>query len=458
MHSHGICVQDPALLELARRELQQENNRLRKWMEQVNHELEQEKIRTQKKAEALQKARYDKDDAEMECDRLMLQQQVLEERIESFEQDRQREREQIASFKEEKTIQKKEIEQLKARFTAKEKEAAAQIAKIKQREALRAEAFMKKAMREFKKMQEAQRKKEEKMALDGLVPQPANGRSAYEMMSINEQQQRALRERQLMNQQMQRLKEATFEQLERIQMEQMKVKSALENKIEECVQLKIDIKEMDEQLGKYMEVIKEKDTAIRRQATELKAFGDLKLMSDKIHQKEYKNAQDTIFSLKKQLNALNRMNKEADGGGSVLSAHQMQVMPLPLRGGGRKRKQSQIGKHSMSPSPSPSPNGHLPHHSTTGSSMAFAGNVPTPLRGGGGTGSGAGTGGGTALHRNGHLSGASKTSDFFNSALRKNTAHSLTPSYSFSPRLGGHKPSKSGGQRMNQRFCLHFVE
>ena len=335
-------MQDPTLLELARRELQQENNHLRKIMDQMIHAVDQEKIRTRKMAEALKLAKHKTDDAEMECDRLLLQQGVLEERIDSFEQDRRRERKQIESFKNENAIQKKEIEQLKTRLAVKEKETAAEIQKVRQREAQRAEAFMKKAMREFKRLQAAQRRRDEQLELENMVPQPANGRSAYEMMSINEQQQEAMRQKRLMNQQMQRLKEATFEQLERIQMEMMKVKGALQTKIEECVSLKIGMKERDEEMAKYMDVIREKDSAIRRQATELKAFGDLKLMSDKIHQKEFKNAQDTIFNLRKQNAKLERMNKDSEGGSSELVNHQMQAIPIPIRGSRRSGPWSQF--------------------------------------------------------------------------------------------------------------------
>jgi len=432
---------DPTLLELARRELQQENNHLRKIMEQMIHELDQEKIRTRKKAEALKLAKNQRDDAEMECDRLLLDKQVLEERIESFEQDRQRERKQIESFKDGNAIQKKETEQLKARLAAKEKEAAEEIQKIRQRERQRAEAFMKKAVREFKRVQAVQRRKEEQMELQAMVPQPANGRSAYEMMSIHEQQREAVRQKQVMNQQMHRLKEAMMEQLERIQNEQMKVKSALQTKNEECIRLQVSLRDMDEEMGKYKDVIMEKDAQIRRQTTELKAFGDLKLMSDKIHQKEFKTAQDTIFNLRKQLVKLERMNKDSEGDGSELANHQMQAIPIPIRGGGRKRKESVVRRSAMSSSRSPSPMGH---HSSASSLMAKPGNVPTPIRGGG---------------RNGHLSGPShlsKTSDFFNnSGLRKGNAHALTPSYSFSPR-SSRNSSKSGHRSISDASPLRL--
>merc|ERR1719242_862632 len=197
-------------------------------------------------------------------------------------------------------------------------------------------------------------------------------------MSINEQQQRMMQERRAMSQQMQRLKEVTFQQLERIQMEQVEVKNKLEEKHEECMQQKRMLIDMDQQLAHYMDVIKERDVAISRQATELKAFGDLKLMSDSIHQREFKTAQDTIHQLKRQLKDLQQMNDKTDAGDSALENHQMQVMPTPIRGGRRKRKQNQMGKQSnnnngISSSASPSP--------SYNSSMASS-NVPTPIRGG----------------------------------------------------------------------------
>merc|ERR1719192_1136340 len=89
MPSH-LADLDPALLEQARRGLQQENYDLRKQMEQLVHELDQNRIRLQKKTETIKLEKNKTEDAEMECDRLLLQQQVLEERIESFEQDRKR--------------------------------------------------------------------------------------------------------------------------------------------------------------------------------------------------------------------------------------------------------------------------------------------------------------------------------------------------------------------------------
>eukprot|EP00483_Globobulimina_turgida_P004654 UN04663 len=85
--------------------------------------------------------------------------------------------------------------------------------------------------------------------------------------------------------------------------------------------------------------LKLKDVAIHRQGNELKAFGDLKLKSDKIHQKEFQKSQDTIFGLKKQLAELQRMNSQKkniqNNNGSALLNHQRMVIPTPIRGGGK---------------------------------------------------------------------------------------------------------------------------
>merc|ERR1719361_83900 len=110
-----------------------------------------------------------------------------------------------------------------------------QIAKIRRQEEQKAQQMMQNIRKEFNLWKKEQM---ELQSIQSMVPQPSNGRSAYEMMSINEQQQRMMQERRAMSQQMQRLKEVTFQQLERIQMEQVEVKNKLEEKHEECMQQK----------------------------------------------------------------------------------------------------------------------------------------------------------------------------------------------------------------------------
>ena len=92
--------------------LKQENNDLRKQMEQLVNELDQSRIRIQKKTEAIKLEKNKTEDAEMECDRLLLQQQVLQEKIESIEEDRKREKIQTESYKNENAVMKQEIEAL----------------------------------------------------------------------------------------------------------------------------------------------------------------------------------------------------------------------------------------------------------------------------------------------------------------------------------------------------------
>merc|ERR1712176_1542213 len=120
----------------------------------------------------------------------------------------------------------------------------------------------------------------------------------------------------------------------------MKVKSALQSKIEETVSLEIALADKEDEIKILLQKIQQKDATLHRQGTELKQFGDLKLMSDQIHQKEFKNAQDTIYSLKKQLAEIQRMNVDDEQqklrGGSAMKNHQRMVIPTPIRGGGRK--------------------------------------------------------------------------------------------------------------------------
>lgn len=348
---------DPALLEQARRGLQQENYDLRKQMEQLVHELDQNRIRLQKKTETIKLEKNKTEDAEMECDRLLLQQQVLEERIESFEQDRKRERKQIESFKDENALYKKEIEALKSKLAAKQKEMQDQIVKISKREAKRADEFMQQAIKQFKRLQkqqnnQQQQNKQNKQNNHGVNNNGTRAKrtesSAYAQMTYDQQQNELQRQRMIMNQQMQNLKQATFEQLEKIQLEQMRVKSALQSKVEECVGLNMALSEKDDEIKKLYGKIKDKDSSLHRQAIELKAFGDLKIKSDQIHQKEYQKAQDTIYNLKKQLAKLNRMStdeKHVQNNGNALRDHNRQVMPTPLRGGGRKKKQKTKNGH-----------------------------------------------------------------------------------------------------------------
>jgi len=342
---------DPALLEQARRGLQQENYDLRKQMEQLVHELDQNRIRLQKKTETIKLEKNKTDDAEMECDRLLLQQQVLEERIESFEQDRKRERKQIESFKNENVLYKKEIEALKGKLAAKQKEMQDQIVKISKREAKRADEFMQQAIKQFKRLQkqntQKQLQQQQQRSNGGVNANGTRGKrtesSAYAQMTYDQQQNELQRQRMIMNQQMQNLKQATFEQLERIQLEQMRVKSALQSKVEECVSLNMALSEKDDEIKNLYGKIKHKDTSLHRQAVELKAFGDLKIKSDQIHQKEFKKAQDTIYAMKKQLAKLQRMNTQdqhVQNNGNALRDHNRQVMPTPLRGGGRKKKKN----------------------------------------------------------------------------------------------------------------------
>merc|ERR1719242_2215975 len=103
--------------------------------------------------EALKQARHKTEDAEMECDRMLLQQRVLEERVESFEADRIRERQEIESFKNENAIQRSELEQLKGKLAAKQREMQETVAKVTQREARRADEFMQQAIKQFKQLQ-----------------------------------------------------------------------------------------------------------------------------------------------------------------------------------------------------------------------------------------------------------------------------------------------------------------
>ena len=417
---------DPALLEQARRGLQQENYDLRKQMEQLVHELDQSRIRLQKKTETIKLEKNKTEDAEMECDRLLLQQQVLEERIESFEQDRKRERKQIESYKNENALMKKEIEALKDKLAAKQKEMQDQIVKIGKREAKRADEFMQQAIKQFKRLQkqntqkQLQKQREKNNISNNGTRANRTGSSAYAMMNMEEQQNELQKQRMIMNQQMQNLKQATFEQLERIQLEQMRVKSALQSKVEECVSLNMALSEKDDEINNLYSKIKDKDSSLHRQAVELKAFGDLKIKSDQIHQKEFKKAQDTIYALKKQLAKINRMNVEEttfkQNHGSALKNHNRQVMPTPLRGGGGKKKNNNSNNN----------------------------NIPAPIRGG---------------SRNGQQqrSGPSVTSQFFNQNLRQPSTSSLLPSYS-SPRFGAVKPTAVGSPALRMLHMYKYLQ
>merc|ERR1712130_284070 len=119
-----------------------------------------------------------------------------------------------------------------------------------------------------------------------------------------------------------------------------KVKSALQSKIEETVSLNMALEDREDEIKILLQKIQQKDATLHRQGLELKQFGDLKLMSDQIHQKEFKKAQDTIYSLKKQLAEIQRMNVDDEQqrlrGGSAMTNHQRMVIPTPIRGGGRK--------------------------------------------------------------------------------------------------------------------------
>eukprot|EP01084_Bolivina_argentea_P027787 51616_1 len=347
MPSH-LADLDPALLEQARRGLQQENYDLRKQMQQLVHELDQYSIRTQKKSEQLKFEKNKTEDAEMECDRLLLQQQVLTERIEAFEDDRKRERKQIENFKNENQIFKMECEQLKTKLRSKQKEIQDTIIKISKREAKRADDFMQQAIKQFKRLQQKNKAEmQQKIQNDQIYNIRKNNpnMSSYALMNLEQQQMELNRQRQVMDRQMQQLKQATFEQLERIQFEQMKIKSALQSKIEECVRLNMTIHDKNDEIKILYTKIKLKDTALHRQGNELKAFGDLKLKSDQIHQKEYKKAQDTVFALKKQLNKLQRMNIHNNNlknyNGSALENHKRITMPTPIKGGGGRKNKKQ---------------------------------------------------------------------------------------------------------------------
>ena len=93
--------------------------------------------------------------------------------------------------------------------------------------------------------------------------------------------------------------------------------------------------------------MKEKDSRLDRQATKLKAFGDLKLRSDQIHQKEYKKQQDTIHSLKKQVEKLQGVsgNVMEYGTGAAKYGYNATTnllqsvpkLPIPLRKGRSKQ-------------------------------------------------------------------------------------------------------------------------
>eukprot|EP01084_Bolivina_argentea_P109665 196008_1 len=261
MPSH-LADLDPAMLEQARRGLQQENYDLRKQMEQLVHELDQMKIRIQKKTESIKLEKNKTEDAEMECDRLLLQQQVLEERIESFEQDRKRERKQIQSFRNENQLYKLEVTELKTKLAAKQKEMQAQIMKISRREAKRADDFMQQAIQQFKRLQNKQRE-QQAIASPSATASAATG-SIYNRMNVEQQQNELSRQRIIMDQQMQTLKRATFEQLERIQLEQMRVKSALQTKIEECVALNIQLSDKNDEITKLVQKIRQKDANLHR--------------------------------------------------------------------------------------------------------------------------------------------------------------------------------------------------
>eukprot|EP01084_Bolivina_argentea_P160234 279046_1 len=228
---------DPALLEQARRILQQENYDLRKQMEQLVHELDQSQSTIQKKLETIKLQKNKTEDAEMACDRLLLQQQVLEERVESFEEDRKRERKEVESFKNENALQRKEIDALKLKITAKDKEIQETISRISAREAKRADEFIQQAIKQFKRLKTGnnnnQNNNGQQQQQNGQqIRNNRNGSSAYKMMnmSASQQQKEINRQKQVMEIQMQQLKQMTFEQLEKIQFEQMRVKGLLETK------------------------------------------------------------------------------------------------------------------------------------------------------------------------------------------------------------------------------------
>ena len=75
----------------------------------------------------------------------------------------------------------------------------------------------------------------------------ANGASAYAMLNMSEQQNELNRQRAVVNEQMQRLKQAMFEQLE-----QVHIKSALQNKDEEYAALIQELSERDEERRKLV--------------------------------------------------------------------------------------------------------------------------------------------------------------------------------------------------------------
>ncbi len=75
----------------------------------------------------------------------------------------------------------------------------------------------------------------------------------------------------------------------------MKIKSALQSKIEECASLNMTIHDKNEEIKGLIIKLKQKDSQLHRQGSELKAFGDVKLKSDQIHHKAYQQSQGTIF-------------------------------------------------------------------------------------------------------------------------------------------------------------------
>lgn len=343
---------DPKLLEQARRGLQMENTRLMNEIKQLRIEYADMKRSWQTKTEQLKKQKEKTEDYEMECDKMLLKQQLLEEQNNNLKEDGRRHQREKGEAENAALQLKKDVIQLRGKIEKMQSNHERAIQKVRQEEAQRAENFIASAKKQIQQIREQERAK----ARNGGNNTARRKNNAFGVMQQDmvAKQKENNRQRQVWEQRMKQLEETTLTEFENIRLEQIKLQQSLQTQVEKYITLRVKMSEKDEELKQLNKVVAEKDKTLQRQTEELQQFGELKLKSDQIHQQQFAKAQETIFSLKKQLARMKRHNadqpqQQQQSGwqnlgypdpksnvSSIIELKRKQALPVKLRGGGRK--------------------------------------------------------------------------------------------------------------------------